>query len=151
MQKWAFAVTVALFALMSVTAAAVALTDDDTESDGSEPIARDAGDGSESSGDGSGGGAAGICLEGTVDCIDTPTEEPPIGDGDVCIQVFPTPPECEDPDAPVTNEPSPPGIFDPGAPPSGPGPACTMEFPNKCRRLPPPSLIWPPASTQAKT
>jgi hypothetical protein len=132
MKKWAFAITVAFFALVSAGAAAVALTDDDTEADNGEPIARGARDGSESSGDGSGGGAAGICLEGTVDCIDMPTEEPPIGDDDVCIQIFPTPPECADPDAPVTNEPTPPGILEPGAPPSDPGQACTMEFPNKC-------------------
>ena len=79
-------------------------------------VARDADDRGESGGDGSAArlrepavrgrecdGAAGICLEGAVDCDDT-IGDPPADD--VCIQIFPTPPECADPDAPVSNEPS---------------------------------------------
>ena len=127
MKKWAFAITVAFFAIVSVAAGAVALTDDDT----SPGVARDADDRGESGGDGSaadcanppcedtGGGAAGICLEGAIDCDDTPTGKPP--EGDVCIQIFPTPPECADPDAPVSDEPppsdEPPANGDPGTPP----------------------------------
>ena len=115
MRKWAFAITVAFFAVVSVAAGAVALTDDDGDG-GGEPIARDADDRGESGGEGSAGdcanppcedvgnGAAGICLEGAVDCDGTPNGEPPAGD--VCIQIFPTPPECADPDAPVSNDPS---------------------------------------------
>jgi hypothetical protein len=115
MKKWAFAITVAFFAIVSVAAGAVALTDEDGGGDGAR-VAREADDGGESGGDGSAadcanppcedvvdGGAAGICLEGAVDCDDTPDEAPP-ADG-VCIQIFPTPPECTDPDAPVSNEP----------------------------------------------
>jgi hypothetical protein len=69
-----------------------------------------------------GGGAAGICLEGTVDCVDTPSGAP---EDDACVQILPTPPECADPDAPVSNEPSEPGTADPGE-------ACTLEYPNEC-------------------
>lgn len=137
MKKWAFAITVAFFAIVSVAAAAVALTDDDS----STGVARDADDRGESDGDGSasdcasppcedtGGGAAGICLEGAVDCDDTPDQEPPTDD--VCHQIFPTPPECADPDAPVSDEP--PSSDEPPAPAgSEPPSACTMEYPNKC-------------------
>jgi hypothetical protein len=133
MKKWALALTVAFLALVSLAAGAVALTDDDA--DNSDPIARDAGGGGagESGGDsatGDDGGAAGICLEGAVDCVDTPVEDPA---GDDCILISPPPPECADPDAPVTNEPAPPGgSSDPGAAPSDPGQACTTEFPNEC-------------------
>ena len=42
-----------------------------------------------------------ICIEGSVDCDDT-VEEPA---DDVCIQIFPTPPECADPDESVGSEP----------------------------------------------
>ena len=103
MKKWAFAITVAFFAVVSVAAAAVAVTDEDGGS--GQGLARDADDRGESGGDasaGGGGGAAGICIEGTVDCVDTPDEPGPGGDG--CVQIFPTPPECTDPDAPVTND-----------------------------------------------
>jgi hypothetical protein len=113
MKKWAFAITVAFFAIVSVGAGAVALTDDDGGS--GQRLARDADDRGESGGDGSaadcanppcedvGDGGLAICLEGAVDCNDTPDQEPPTDD--VCIQIFPTPPECADPDAPVSNEP----------------------------------------------
>ena len=142
MQKGAFAITVAFFAIVSVAAGAVALTDDDS----SPGVARDADDRGESGGDGSAsdcasrpcedidGGAAGICLEGAIDCDDTPVEQPP--DGDVCIQIFPTPPECTDPDAPVSNEPP---LSDEPTPPACPEPsvpcvvnACTLQYPNEC-------------------
>jgi hypothetical protein len=129
MRKWALAIAVAFFAIVSVAAAAAALTDDDN-TDSGDQVARDAGGASESGGDGS-GGSAGICIEGTPDCVDTPLEEPPLGD--VCIQIFPTPPECADPDAPVTNDPGQPGSSDPGAAPApDPGSRCTTEFPNEC-------------------
>jgi len=137
MKKWAFAMTVAFFAIVSVAAGAVALTDEDSSS----RVAHDADDRGESGGDGSasdcasppcedtGGGAAGICLEGAVDCNDTPSEKPP--EGDACILIFPTPPECADPDTPVSNDP--PSRDEP-TPPAGTEPpsACTMEYPNKC-------------------
>jgi hypothetical protein len=129
--------TVAFFAIVSVAAGAVALTDDDS----SPRVARDADDRGEPGGDGSAsdcasppcedtsGGTAGICLEGAVDCDDTPVEQPP--DGDVCIQIFPTPPECVDPDAPVSN--GPPSSNEPTEPVGSEPPlACTMEYPNKC-------------------
>ena len=138
MKKWAFAITVAFFAIVSVAAGAVALTDDGGDA---VRVARDADDRGESGGDGSaadcanppcedtGGGAAGICLEGAIDCDDTPTEKP--REGGACILIFPTPPECADPDAPVSNEP--PSSDEP-TPPAGSEPpsACTMEYPNKC-------------------
>ena len=144
MKKWALAITVAFFAIVSVAAGAVALTD---EGGDAVRVARDADNRGESGGDGSaadcatppcedvGGGADGICLEGAIDCNDTPTERPP--EGDACILIFPTPPECADPDAPVSDEPppsdEPPSDGGPGAPPgSDPPSACTMEYPNKC-------------------
>ena len=139
MKKWAFAITVAFFAVVSVAAGAVALTDDDS----SPGVARDADERGESGGDGSaadcasppcedtGGGAAAICLKGAVDCNDTPSEKPP--EGDLCIQIFPTPLECADPDAPVSNDPpvvdQPPASGAPGAPADS---VCTMEYPNEC-------------------
>ena len=137
LKKWAFAMTVAFFAIVSVAAGAVALTDDDS----SPGVGRDADERGESGGDGSaadcanppcedtGGGAAAICLEGAVDCNDTPSEKPP--EGDACILIFPTPPECADPDAPVSDEP-PPSDEPPAPPGSTPPSACTMEYPNKC-------------------
>jgi hypothetical protein len=115
MKKWALAITVAFFAVASVAAGAVALSDDGGAG-GGERIARDAdGAGGEAGGDGAdgGGGVAGICLEGAVDCNDTPIEPPP--DNEVCIQIFPTPPECADPDAPVSNNPVVVVPPDPGA------------------------------------
>jgi hypothetical protein len=139
MKKWAFAITAAFFAVASVAAGAVALTDGDS-SKPAAPLTRDADSRGESGGDGStadcdtppcedvGGGAAGICIEGTVDCNDTPTEKPP--EGDACILIFPTPLECTDPDAPVTNEPP---AAEPGEPGTiGPGDACTLQYPNEC-------------------
>jgi hypothetical protein len=131
MKKWALAITIAVFAVVSVTAAAFALTDDDGGSGNAPSSVRDAGSG-ESQGDS--GDIPKSCLEGAIDCndaIDTPAGPA------VCIDIFPTPPECVDPDAPVSDEPPPsdlpPSSDDPGAkrgsePPS----ACTMEFPNKC-------------------
>jgi hypothetical protein len=139
MKKWAFAITVAFLAAVSVAAGAVALTDDN-HADSGQRLARDAENRGESDGDGSvadcanppcedvGGGAAGTCIEGTIDCNDTPANQPP--NGEVCIQIFPTPPECADPDAPVSNEP--PATDPGGGTGSEPPSACTMEYPNEC-------------------
>ena len=137
MQRWALAVTAAFFAIVSIAAGAVALTD---EGGAGTQAAQDADSRDEVGGDGSaagcaappcegtGGGAAGICLEGTVDCVDTPTGRPP--EGDACIQIFPTPVECADPDAPVINEPSERDPSDTTS--SDPIAGCTMEYPNAC-------------------
>jgi hypothetical protein len=46
-------------------------------------------------------GGLAICIAGAIDCDDT-IEQPT---DDVCIHIFPTPPECADPDEPVSNEP----------------------------------------------
>ena len=60
MKKWAFAITVAFFATVSVAAGAVALTDDDS----SPGVGRDAADRGESGGDGS-----------ASDCANPPCED----------------------------------------------------------------------------
>jgi len=113
MRKWAFAAIVAFFAIVSVAAGAVALTDDGGGEDGGARVSRDSGDGDKSGGDGSASdctnppcddvsdGGLAICLEGAIDCDDT--IEPPADH--VCIQIYPAPPECVDPDAPVSNIP----------------------------------------------
>jgi hypothetical protein len=127
MKKWAFALTVAFFAVVSVAAGVVALTEEGDSGDGGRTVRDADGAGGESGGDGATGrdGVAGICLEG-VDCDDTPIEEP----GNPCILIFPTPPECADPDAPVSNDPPVNDRGEPGT--TDPGQACTMEFPNEC-------------------
>lgn len=107
MKKWLIAGAAGLIALIAVTGGTLALMD------GSDPpqgqTRSEAGDDDASAfcadppcDDVSGGGAAGICLEGAIDCDDT-IEEPV--DDDVCIQIYPTPPECAGPDEPVSNEP----------------------------------------------
>lgn len=148
MKQRALGITVAFFAMVSVAAGAVALTDEGSRSGEGTLLARDADSGGESSGDGNGsaadcatapcedvgGGAAGICLEGTVDCNDTPVEKP--GDGVSCTDINPPPPGCWAPDAPVSNEPP---VIDEPPPPDCPEPSvpcvvdvCTMEYPNEC-------------------
>lgn len=140
MTQWALAITAAFFAIVSVAAGAVALTDDDSVG---TRIAQDADGRGESGGDGSAGdcanppcedtgdgGVAGICLEGAVDCDDTIDTRPV---DDICNQIVPTPPECTDPDTPVTNEPGQQGGSDPGeSGSSGLSAECTLEFPNEC-------------------
>lgn len=105
MKKWAIPIAAAAIAIVAVAGGTFALTD---SGDDESRISRDAGDRGESGGDGTGGDVAGICLEGAIDCDDT-IENP----GEVCIQIFPTPPECADPDVPVSNEP--PIVDDPPA------------------------------------
>jgi hypothetical protein len=102
MKKWALPLAAAaLIAVIAVVGAAFALTD--SGDGGGSRLSRDADD-REGGGEDTDDGIDAICLEGAVDCddtIDTPT------DPDVCIQIFPTPPECADPDAPVSDEPPP--------------------------------------------
>jgi len=128
MKKWAIPLAAAaLIALVAVAGATFALSDSGDD-DGSG-VSRDTDDPGESGGDGTGSDVAGICLEGAIDCDDT--IDTPIVDPGVCIQIFPTPPECADPDGPVSDEPPP---IDKPVEPVGPdaGPACTMEYANKC-------------------
>jgi hypothetical protein len=103
MKKWAIPLAAAaVIAVVAIAGAAFALTD--SGDDAGPGVSRDADDRGESGGDGSGGDVAGICLEGAIDCDDT--IDRPIDPG-VCIQIFPTPPECADPDRPVSDEPPP--------------------------------------------
>jgi hypothetical protein len=127
MNKWAIPLAAAGLAAVIVAAgAAFALTD--SGDDSGPGVSRDVSD--ESGGAGTSGDVAGICLEGAIDCDDT--VDTPQGP-DVCIQVFPTPPECADPDTPVSNEPGVPPVGDPGTPGDTPLiDACTMEYPNEC-------------------
>jgi hypothetical protein len=118
MKKWAIATAAAVIALGAVAGIAFALSGGEDE-----PVVRDTGDSSEVDGGGDGGGAAGICLEGATDCIDT-IDNPP----DACIQIFPTPPECADPDSPVTNEP-------PAADAPPPPNSCTFESNPDCEKV----------------
>ena len=114
MKKWAIPLAATAIAIVAVAGVAFALTDSsDTGNDGSR-VSRDA-DHRDDSGEDSGaadcssppcddfgdGGGLAICIEGAVDCDDT-VEEPP---DHVCIQIYPTPPECADPDEPVSSEP----------------------------------------------
>jgi len=130
MKKWAIPLAAAaVIAVVAIAGAAFALNDSSEDAD--PGVSRDADDRGESGGDGSGGdGIDAVCLEGAIDCddtIDTPA------DPGVCIQIFPTPPECADPDKPVSNEPDVPPIGDPGTPDDSPLiDACTMEYPNEC-------------------
>ena len=128
MKKWAIPLAAAgLIAVVVVAGAAFALTD---SGDDSAPPASEDADGGESGGGGTQADVAGICLEGAIDCddtIDTPL------DPDVCIDIYPPPPECVDPEKPVSNEPGAPPIGDPGTPADAPPiDACTMEYPNEC-------------------
>jgi hypothetical protein len=108
MKKWAIPLAAAgVLAVVAIAGAAFALNDTGDD-DAGAGVSRDVDERGESGGDGSGGDVAGICLEGAIDCddtIDTPANP------DVCIQIFPTPPECANPDEPVSNEP--PIIDDP--------------------------------------
>src|SRR3970040_2176323 len=119
MKKWA--TPLAASALVDVVAAAgAAFALSDFGDDDGPSVSRDANDRDESDGDDSsadcaespcddtGGGPTAICLEGAIDCDDT-IENP--GDPGVCIQIFPTPPECASPDDPVSN--APPIVDDP--------------------------------------
>ncbi|MGH6785129.1 MAG: hypothetical protein ACREBP_10970, partial [Sphingomicrobium sp.] len=121
MKRWAIPLAAAaVIAVVAIGGAAFALND--SSDDAGPGVSRDADDRGESGGDGSGGDAAAICLEGAIDCddtIDTPA------DPGVCIQVFPTPPECAEPDTPVSDEPS-PGVEPPRTPCNVPGdnPTC---------------------------
>jgi hypothetical protein len=103
MKKWAIPLAAAaVIAVVAIAGAAFALND--SGDDAGPGVSRDADDRGESGGDGTGDDVTGICLEGAIDCddtIDTPA------DPDVCIQIYPTPPECADPDQPVSDEPPP--------------------------------------------
>jgi hypothetical protein len=142
MKKWAIPLAAAgVLAVVAVAGAAFALNDSGDES--GPGVSRDAddsgesgGDSGESGGDGTGSDVAGICLEGAIDCDDT--IDTPVDPG-VCIQIFPTPPECVDPDTPVSDDPPPsdePPASDvcidtfPAPPECIAG--CTLEYPNEC-------------------
>jgi len=137
MKKWAIPLAaIALIAVVGIAGAAFALTD--SGDDDSSRVSRDVNGRAESDGDDSaadcanppcddtGDGPAAICLEGAIDCDDTPVEQPPTGD--VCIQIFPTPPECADPDQPVSDEP--PVIDEPG-----PDPGCSDGNTADCEKV----------------
>jgi hypothetical protein len=128
MKKWAIPLAAAaVIAVVAITGAAFALND--SGDDAGPGASRDADDRGESGGDGTGGDVAGICLAGAIDCDDT-IDNPRVDPG-VCIQIYPTPPECVDPDTPVSDEPPP---IDKPNEPAAPDPssACTMEYPNEC-------------------
>jgi hypothetical protein len=127
MKKWAIPLAAAgLVAVVVAAGAAFALTDSDDDS--GPPVSEDTGAGE--SGGGTQGDVTGICLEGAIDCDDT--IDTPVDPG-VCIQTFPTPPECVDPEKPVSNEPGVPPGGDPGTPADSPPiDACTTEYPNEC-------------------
>jgi hypothetical protein len=148
MKKWAIPLAAAgLIAVIAAAGAAFALTD--SGDDGGPRAFRDVNDRDDSAVEVSdsdcaappcediGGNPAAICLQGAIDCDDTRSTPPA---GEVCIDIYPRPPECDpekpagsDPGEPVGNEPGVPPIGDPGAPADAtPIEACTMEYPNKC-------------------
>lgn len=111
MKKWAIPLAAAAIAIVAVAGFAFALTDSGDDGDDGSRVSRDAARRADS-GEDSGAadcanppcddvGDLAICIEGSVDCDDT-VEEPA---DDVCIQIFPTPPECADPDESVGSEP----------------------------------------------
>jgi hypothetical protein len=135
MKKWAISIALALAGIATIAGVAFALTDSGGSDDESPPAVRDSNEDSATDCaetvapcDDTGSGTARTCVEGATDCDDTIDQPPP---HDICILIFPTPPECADPNAPVSNEP--PSAGNPGSPAdSDPGTACTMEYPNKC-------------------
>jgi len=102
-KKDLLALSALIVAVIVTVGVAVAATDSD---DATNSLTRDV-SGEDERVANPGNGALGVCIGGVVDCVDTVVDP----SNDVCIQIFPVPPECGgdggwvSPDEPVSNDP----------------------------------------------